>query len=547
MQQCKVTGTVFEITEADIAFYQKMGVPPPTLCPQERQRRRLAFRNFRSLYHRECNGTGKKIISMYSTEKPFPVYENEYWWGDQWNALDYKQNFNFEKTFFENYQTLSNNVPRSAIANNNCDNSQYCNFAWLSKNCYLVFGCVRSENCLYGHIVWDSQNCIDGLYLYRCEWCSNSTDLVDCYDVHFSTECSNCSESYFLHDCRGCQHCFGSTNLRNKQYYFLNKKYTKEEYAENLKKYFSPTPSNIANGEKWLEKEKKEKVIFPEKFSLKCEECSGNHIYESKNVKESFDAKKSEDSKFLFTAYEEKNCYDISFTAGKSEFCIDSLTMFNVQNILFSHFLNGTSDAAYSEFCFSSSNLFGCIGLRNAHYCIFNTQYSKEEYFTLRTKIIEHMKRTGEWGEFFPTKLSPFGYNETVANEYFPLTKEEVLQKGWKWKDDEPSAEYSGEKIQIPERIEDISDDILGKILTCEQCSKNYRLVKPELQLYKKIKLPIPKTCPNCRHSKRMNLRTPRNLFKRNCSNCSKNIETTYSPQRPEKVFCEKCYEQSII
>jgi hypothetical protein len=34
------------------------------------------------------------------------------------------------------------------------------------------------------------------------------------------------------------------------------------------------------------------------------------------------------------------------------------------------------------------------------------------------------MQTTGEWGEFFDPSLSPFGYNETVAMEYFPLKKE---------------------------------------------------------------------------------------------------------------------------
>ena len=31
------------------------------------------------------------------------------------------------------------------------------------------------------------------------------------------------------------------------------------------------------------------------------------------------------------------------------------------------------------------------------------------------------MKKTGEWGEFFPSSISPFGYNETVAMEYYPI------------------------------------------------------------------------------------------------------------------------------
>ena len=30
------------------------------------------------------------------------------------------------------------------------------------------------------------------------------------------------------------------------------------------------------------------------------------------------------------------------------------------------------------------------------------------------------MQETGERGEFFHPSLSPFGYNETVAQEYYP-------------------------------------------------------------------------------------------------------------------------------
>jgi hypothetical protein len=39
------------------------------------------------------------------------------------------------------------------------------------------------------------------------------------------------------------------------------------------------------------------------------------------------------------------------------------------------------------------------------------------------------MQETGERGEFFHRNLSPFGYNETVANEYFPLSKEEAIAR----------------------------------------------------------------------------------------------------------------------
>lgn len=64
-----------------------------------------------------------------------------------------------------------------------------------------------------------------------------------------------------------------------------------------------------------------------------------------------------------------------------------------------------------------------------------NKSYSAHEYEELCGKIIEHMQSTGEWGEYFPIEASPFGYNETVAQEYFPLTQEDVQEKGWSWYD----------------------------------------------------------------------------------------------------------------
>ena len=72
-KRCRATDVEFEITAKDLAFYQDLGVPTPTLCPAERQRRRLSFRNERSLYRRRCDGTGKTIISMYSPDPEHPM------------------------------------------------------------------------------------------------------------------------------------------------------------------------------------------------------------------------------------------------------------------------------------------------------------------------------------------------------------------------------------------------------------------------------------------------------------------------------------------
>ena len=65
----------------------------------------------------------------------------------------------------------------------------------------------------------------------------------------------------------------------------------------------------------------------------------------------------------------------------------------------------------------------------NQDYCILNKQYTKLDYETTVAKLIQHMIDTGEWGSFQPASMSLYGYNETVANEYFPLEKEEAIKR----------------------------------------------------------------------------------------------------------------------
>ena len=95
-------------------------------------------------------------------------------------------------------------------------------------------------------------------------------------------------------------------------------------------------------------------------------------------------------------------------------------------------------DLEYSIMVSSSQNCFGCVNLRNGEYSILNKRYSKEEYEELVPKIIQHMNdmpyvdskgRVYKYGEFFPAEISPFGYNETVAMDYYLLNREEAKEK----------------------------------------------------------------------------------------------------------------------
>jgi hypothetical protein len=243
-----------------------------------------------------------------------------------------------------------------------------------------------------------------------------------------------------------------------------------------------------------------------------------------------------------------KDCHDNNYTE-ENECCNEYLGMYGAKNTHFSTFSRHTYEVYFSEYCINSKNCFGCAGIRDRNYCIFNKEYSKEEYEKLIPKIIEHMKSTGEFGEFFPVSLSPFAYNESVAQEYFPLSKEEVFKRGWKWrdqKDEMPKVEKIIPAEKLPDSIDDIPDDILNWAIECEATRRPFRIIKQELDFYRQMKLPIPHYHPDERHKRRMMLRNPRKLWDRTCAKCKKEIQTTYSPERPEMVYCEECYLKEV-
>ena len=83
----------------------------------------------------------------------------------------------------------------------------------------------------------------------------------------------------------------------------------------------------------------------------------------------------------------------------------------------------------YTDTCYSSQNLCGCVGIKSSSNCILNTNYSQQEYDQLLLKIRDHMRSTGEWGSFFPYSHSPFAYNESSAGDFMPLDTQGVQKR----------------------------------------------------------------------------------------------------------------------
>ena len=138
-------------------------------------------------------------------------------------------------------------------------------------------------------------------------------------------------------------------------------------------------------------------------FMINCVDCIGGELLNSSNAKYCYTARRLHNVKYFENGNDIKDGYDM-LVGGENELCYEGITPDNDRLALFTIFSYKCSDVAYTEECFGSQDLFGCVGLRQSQYCIFNKQYSKADYFILKNKIIEHMKQTGEYGVFFPSK-----------------------------------------------------------------------------------------------------------------------------------------------
>lgn len=541
-KQCIRCSKTFNVNQWDLDFYKKVTVPEPTYCPECRQQRRLASANQLYLYKNTCAATGKSIISNYHPDDGFIVYDQAYWHSDQWNPLDYGVDFDFSRPFFDQYYDFAKRIPRPNLLNGYeyDENSPYTNHSARNKNCHMIFDSDGNESCYYGYGVNTCKQCLDCYRVRKSELCYECVDCEDCYACWYVQDCKGCTQSVLLKDCIDVRNSILCVGLRHKEYHILNKPVSPEEYKTTLKKLQS------RQGIVELQKQFADFTLkFPNKYihGNHNENVTGDYVNNCKQTLDCYDCNDLENAKYFCQAFDSaKDCMDCQEVGDKAELVYESSTIgYTVYNVQFSY--NGLGNLVnfmYCQYCFKSQDLFGCFGLRNKQFCILNKQYSESDYHTLRAKIIAHMKQTGEYGEFWPMRYAWFAYNESLAQDYFPLTKDQVLGQHLHWRD----------PVVSPAPNDDET------LLTCSTCTKQFKLIAQEVAIYHVAQIPLPDQCFTCRHRARIAQRNPRSLWHRQCmctqtdhdhqGLCNTEFDTTYAPERKEIVYCEKCYQKEI-
>ncbi|MDD4319633.1 MAG: hypothetical protein PHW10_04915 [Candidatus Peribacteraceae bacterium] len=552
---CKQCATAFDVTDDDLAFLDKLSpviagkkepIPPPTLCPECRQQRRVSYVNHVNLYKRTCDQTGEPIVAIFPPESPFRVFRQEAWFSDAWDPLAYGRPFDFSRPFFEQFRELMDVCPWPALftAYNLDENCEYTNNAGRNKNCYMIFDSDENRDCYFSYSVNGSENCAECFRVRKSELCVGCIDSLHCYHSAFLQDCENCSDSMFLKSCIGCKHCLMSSNLRNKEYMVENKQVGKAAFDKIMA--LMGSASRLAAAQARFEQLKLE---YPQKaiHGTQNENVSGDYITQSKNAFRCFDCTELWDCRHCFQGFLPlRTCMDTQ-ECGEGELLYEcSVCGYGANGLLATTFvLENVSSTYYCMHCRSAQNAFGCFGLRHQKYCILNKRYAKDEYEALVPKIIAHMRKTGEWGEFFPMRMSYAAYNETLAQDYYPLTKDEALKQGLTWRDTD-ERQRNAPTFALPDDIKETPDTVTKELLCCESCKKNYRILPQILRLYRQMGVPLPCRCYACTLESQHRLRNPRKLWNRTCMKCAKDIQTTYPPSRPDIVYCEQCYLEEV-
>ncbi|KKP60645.1 MAG: hypothetical protein UR85_C0002G0026 [Candidatus Nomurabacteria bacterium GW2011_GWF2_35_66] len=573
-QNCKKD---FTIEPDDFSFYEKIRVPAPTWCPECRSIRRMVHRNERNLYRRTCDVTGKKIISIYRDDCPYTICDKDYYFSNDFDPFKYGVTYNSNAKFFEQFYEFAKKVPLASLFVRNSENCEYNQDMGGASNCYLCSRTHNSKNMLYTYRGNHSSDCTDCFQaIENSEFLYESVNVSACSNSQFIHFCEKCSDSSFLYNCVGCVDCFMCTDMRNKQCYYKNEQYSRTDYKKIIDSYQLSTQEGQQKALKEFEDLLKK---FPRRnlTITRSNNVTGDMIFDSKDSHDVFsvkglqncayiwDSSRFSDSMDTYSGMSTELTYEATATTGHSSNCHFCVRVYD-----------GSRDCEYSWFLQNCSNCFGCVGLKDTEYCIFNIKYSKEDYDNLLSKIKSKMREDKEYGEFFPLYISPFPYNDTVAHEYFPQNEQYAKERGMKWGNfEEKNYKVTMPANSLPNDIKDVPDSITGEVISCEHngdcehgCTKAFKIIPDELSFYRRRNLPLPKQCPNCRHYRRLAYRNSTQLRDVKCmcegnnlsngiyqntvthehgdSSCGKNIKTTIDKDSDYVIYCEECYKKEV-
>jgi hypothetical protein len=543
----------FEITNEDIEFFKMFQVPASNYCPTCRRLRRFAQLGFLKFFKRPCDAPGhsEQMISSFSAECPFKVYDYKYFGSDEFDPLSLGRDYLTGVSPMEQLFNLRKDAPVPSFLNRESSsiNSDYSSGGRNTKNCYYTSGVFSSEDVLYSNLVYKSKDVVDSRSIRECDSIYDVLEAENLYKVITGFYSKSCSDCYFIFDCRNCSDCFGCVNLRNKRYCIFNEQFTKEEYEEFIKEN---TPLSYKKIEEFKDKFWNLVKSLPVNASrnVNTQNVQGVLVQNSKNLFDVTDSLNSENVRHCDGVLSHKDSMDVLFSGGNSHHLYMGVNIGSQSsNVKFSISSKYCTDCEFIFHCKNLTNCFMCYAIDNKSYCILNKQYTPNEYWELVDIIKSEMLKRGEYGESMDLKFSNQAYNYSLANISYPINLDLAVDLGAYLAKDPETNVGEIETIlaeNIPQTIDEVDDSILEKAIICAQTGRPFRITNAELSFYRKMKLPLPHLHPNIRIEKKYTFSPIGTRFYTTCYKCSKDIESIFNPKDNYKLYCEKCYQQEV-
>src|SRR3989338_7001674 len=528
----------FEIMEGDIEFLKMLRVPPPNYCPTCRRIRRFAHMNPLKLFKRSCDAPShsESIISIFSEECPISVFDYEYFISDKFNPFSYGRKYDKNESPFQILLSMRKEFPVPSFLNKDSSsvNSEYSNGGRNVKNGYLAMSCYQSENIWYSNFIIKSKDVMEGReiensdHLYKGLY---SDHIYRSLFIYFSKECT---DSMFLFDCRNCDNCFGCVNLRGAKHCVWNKQLSKEEYEKFIKSVYPLGRHTLAEYEKKFWNLVKTLPINAPR-NVTVDNVKGVLLKNVRNVYDVTDSADSERVRHSNGCFSHQDSMDVLYSGNHSSLLYSTTNVGGQSSkVKFSIHNKLSTDSEFIFNCKDVHNCFMCFGLQNKSYCVLNIQYSKEEYFPLVDSIKTQMLERGEYGDGLGLDISAQAYNFSIGQITFPLEGGEILKLGG-YIAKEPETNAGNVKIlshdEVPQTIEEVSDDIVNHAIKCEVTGKPFRIISSELQFLRKMKMPLPTQHPFIRMQSSFLFVPVGKKYDASCAKCQKSIDSVFDPK----------------
>ena len=550
-RSCVLTGETWLMDDEEVGWYKKFNVPSSHRSPLTRWWCQSAFFLAGQWWWNKHIETGKPILTFVHPATGLRVMPDKEWFQKDFTSEGGE--FDLNSSFFKQLRELQLKIPLLAERSIKEPQNSIAAFSLGDVNSYFMMFC-RSKNSLFSHWVFDmedSSEAWNGSSIVNSYNIANSQRIHSCKYVRESFDCINSS---FLFDCRNCEFCFGATNKRNAKYIWWNEQLTKEEWERRFSEIDlscrSSLKEHVSRFHKMIGG-----AVWPQNFNEKASDSKGEYLTNVENCRYCYSC--IDGPKDLYWVnYASGNASDCAFCSGSysSNNCYYSSNSSDCSNVLFSYTCGSSQRLEYCIQCYNCEDCFGCNGLNYKKFCIFNKQYTEEEYWNKLDEIKCAMLDMGEYGEWFPLSMAPGYFPDSGAPMYFAADETVGFEALGSLEFDPESEGAIGQELSdvtklkqiddVPNCVDDLQiEEWAGVPIYDPVLKRRFSYIKPEYQFHKNHKIALSDEHFILRSKKLYQESNSGKFMNTSCHKCNEKVFTSINPTYKERqIYCKSCY-----